>query len=80
MELNVVMLRKNVGSKELADVIKKSRVSFDKKRFGHVPFDINEVRALASALSLTLEQVNIIFLTATYTTVTLRPKTQSEYT
>jgi hypothetical protein len=50
MEMNIVMLRKNAWSKELADVIQKSRVSFDKKRFGHIPFDIKEVRALATAL------------------------------
>ncbi len=60
-EMKVAMLRKKVGSKEMADVIQKSRVSFDKKLFGHIPFDINEIQALATALSLTLQQVNVIF-------------------
>ena len=61
MELNVAMMRKNATAKDMAEAIKKSHVSFNKKRCGDVPFDVNEVRAIASALELDLQQVNVIF-------------------
>ena len=61
MELNVAMLRKEMTAQNMADVIKKSHVSFNKKRCGDVPFDVNEVRAIAAALSLSIEQVDDIF-------------------
>jgi hypothetical protein len=61
MELNVAMMRNNFNAKKMADVIQKSHVSFNKKRCGDIPFDVNEVKSIASALSLTLEQVNDIF-------------------
>ena len=69
VELNVAMLRKKMTVQDMADVIKKSHVSFNKKRCGDVPFDVNEVRAIAGALSLTIEQVDDIFLTHTYVIV-----------
>ena len=61
MELNVAMIRNSATAKSMSDVIKKSHVSFNKKRCGDVPFDVNEVKAIAAALSLTIEQVNDIF-------------------
>ena len=61
MELNVAMMRKNTTAKDMSEAIKKSHVSFNKKRCGDVPFDVNEVRAIASALGLDLQQVNLIF-------------------
>ena len=61
MELNVAMMRKNVNAKDLSEAIKKSHVSFNKKRCGDVPFDVNEVKAIAVALELDLQQVNLIF-------------------
>jgi hypothetical protein len=61
MELNVAMTRNNVTAKKMAEAIRKSHVSFNKKRCGDVPFNVNEVKSIASALSLTLEQVNDIF-------------------
>lgn len=60
-ELNVAMLRKNATTTQMADAIKKSRVSFNRKKFGEVPFDANEILALSEALSLTMGQVNVIF-------------------
>jgi len=60
-ELNVAMVRKGFNSQMMGNAIKKSHVSFNKKKYGDVPFDVNEVQAIASALSLTLEQVNEIF-------------------
>ena len=60
-ELNVAMLRKNATATQMADVIKKSRVSFNRKKYGEVPFDANEISAIAEALSLNLQQVNVIF-------------------
>jgi len=64
-ELNVAMLRKGVNAKGMAEVIKKSRVSFDKKRSGTVQFELNEVQAISKALDLTLQQVNVIFFDST---------------
>jgi hypothetical protein len=61
MELNVAMLRNNATATKMADAIKKSRVSFNRKKYGEVPFDANEILALSKELSLTLEQVNVIF-------------------
>ena len=61
VELNVAMLRKGLTAQNMADIIKKSHVSFNKKRCGDVPFDVNEVKAIASALDLTIRQVNEIF-------------------
>ena len=60
-ELNVAMLRKGVTANQLADAIEKSRVSFNRKKFGEVPFDTREIFAIADALSLNLQQVNVIF-------------------
>jgi hypothetical protein len=45
----------------MAQVIQKSHVSFNKKRFGETPFDAKEILALADALELSLQQVNVIF-------------------
>jgi len=62
VELRVAMVRNNNATVcDMADVIKKSRVSFNKKRFGEVPFNVDEVLALSKALSLTLQDVNLIF-------------------
>jgi len=60
-ELNAAMARKGLNAKDLSNAIKKSHVSFNKKRYGEVPFDVNEVREIASALALTIEQVDVIF-------------------
>jgi len=61
MELNVAMMRKNATANDLSNAIKKSHVTFNKKRCGDVPFDVNEVRTIANALELDLQQVNLIF-------------------
>jgi len=60
-ELNVAMVRKNVTANDMALAIRKSHVSFNKKRSGEIAFDANEIMALSTALSLTLQQVNVIF-------------------
>jgi len=61
MELNVAMLRKNFTANDLADVIMLSRVSFNKRRSGQLPFKPDEIKLVAKALELTPEQVNDIF-------------------
>jgi hypothetical protein len=61
MELNVAMLRKGVSALDMSEAIRKSRVTFNKKRFGETPFDANEIAALKAALELTPTQVDVIF-------------------
>jgi hypothetical protein len=65
MELNVAMMRKGATAQTMSEAIKKSHVSFNKKRCGDVPFDVNEVKAIASALDLDLQAVNLIFFDLT---------------
>ena len=60
-ELNVAMLRKKVNASDMAKAIQKSRVSFDKKKFGQVDFSATEIYKLSQELDLTIEDVNIIF-------------------
>ena len=60
-KFKIAMIEADKSVYELADVIKKSRVSFDKKRSGKVTFDIKEIIVLSHELSLDLEQVNDIF-------------------
>ena len=61
MELNGAMARKGKSSNDLARAIRKSHVSFNKKRFGEVPFDLNEICGVVTELELDLQQVNEIF-------------------
>ena len=61
MELEIMMKRLGMSSDDIADRIEKSRVSFNFKRKGAVAFTIEEVIALSNAMSLTLDQVNLIF-------------------
>ena len=60
-KFKMAVIEADKGINELADLIKKSRTSFDKKRFGKVKFDIKEIIVLSHVLSLNLEQVNDIF-------------------
>lgn len=61
LELNGEMARKNFSSDQGAAAIGKSRVTFNKKRYGEIPFDVTEILALSNELSLSLEKVNTIF-------------------
>lgn len=60
-KLNAAMALKGFNAKMMSEVIRKSHVSFNKKRCGDVPFKVDEIISIASALSLMLEQVNEIF-------------------
>ena len=61
MELNVAMMRKKLTASDLADVIMLSRVSFNKRRNGQLPFKPEEIKLVAKTLELTPEQVDVIF-------------------
>jgi len=61
LELNAAMARKDTSATEMAQVIRRSRVTFDKKRIGEVPFLDHEILAMSNALELTLEDVDTVF-------------------
>jgi len=61
VELNVAMLRKQVNAEHMAKVIGKSRTMYDRRRFGDMPFTVDEILLVAKELDLDLLQVNEIF-------------------
>ena len=61
VKLTCLMCQRGLSSQDMADIIKKSRVTFDKKRFGDAPFNSDEIRDIAEALNLDAEEVKQIF-------------------
>jgi Spy/CpxP family protein refolding chaperone len=61
MELNIAMMRNGVNAAHMASVIKKSRFTYDKKRFGDVWFTPGEILLVADELSLDASQIDQIF-------------------
>jgi hypothetical protein len=61
LELKGEMARRGVTSYQMADVIGKTRTSFDNKKAGRTPFHMSEIVAVAKALSLSPEMVKVIF-------------------
>lgn len=68
---------RRVSLETLGKVIGKSTVSYGKKERGEVPFKPSEVIALSKFYGLTYDEMNAIFMTATYRLVILRTLTES---
>lgn len=61
IELEYARKRKGRTKGEMAQVIQKSEVSYNKKERGEVAFSDDEKLALTAELDLTYEQFNTIF-------------------
>lgn len=66
LELEYARKRKNKSKADMAAAIGKSEVSYAKKERGEVKFTDAEKIIVSRELNLTSEQVNAIFLMATY--------------
>ena len=61
-ELRIAMLKKNITSRSLAQELKISDNTFSRKINNQFEFKVSEIRAIASVLGLTDEEIAKIFL------------------
>lgn len=61
LELEYARKRKNKTTKDMAEAIGKSEVSWSKKERGDVAFSIEEIITVVRVLELTFRQFNDIF-------------------
>lgn len=66
IELKFARQRKCRTQKEMADIIGKSLNTYAMKERGEVAFSLEEIVTISLSLGLTAEQINDIFLMATY--------------